>query len=87
MLYSIEMKIKGKTAQYKYRIRQAVTLPLLIQFKDWLDTSILEVQPKTAAGKALTHRLNQWPKLIRYIEKSNLNIYSNRSKQAIKPSL
>ena len=84
-LYPIETRIKGKTAQDKYRIRQAEALPLLTQFKDWLDTSILEVPPKTAVGKALAYSLNQWPKLIRYIEDGNLNIDNNRAERAIKP--
>ena len=84
-LYRIETKIKGKTAQDKYRIRQAEALPLLIQFKDWLDKSILNVPPKTALGKALAYSLNQWPKLIRYIEDGHLNIDNNRAERAIKP--
>jgi transposase len=84
-LYRIETKIKGKTVEEKYRIRQAETLPLLIQFKDWLDESVLHVPPKTALGKALAYSLNQWPKLIRYIEDGNLNIDNNRAERAIKP--
>ncbi|MBL4631350.1 MAG: IS66 family transposase [Paraglaciecola sp.] len=84
-LYRIETKIKGKTTKDKYRIRQAETLPLLAQFKDWLDTSILHVPPKTALGKALAYSLNQWPKLIRYIEDGDLNIDNNRAERAIKP--
>jgi len=84
-LYRIEAKIKGETTEEKYRIRQAEALPLLTQFKDWLDKSALQVPPKTALGKALTYSLNQWPKLIRYIEDGNLNIDNNRAERAIKP--
>tara|TARA_R110001583_G_scaffold161049_1_gene312957 strand:- start:191 stop:1753 length:1563 start_codon:yes stop_codon:yes gene_type:complete len=84
-LYRIETKIKGKTAEEKYRIRQAEALPLLIQFKEWLDKSVLHVPPKTALGKALAYSINQWPKLIRYIEDGNLNIDNNRAERAIKP--
>ena len=84
-LYRIETKIKGKTAEEKYRVRQAEALPLLIQFKGWLDESVLHVPPKTTLGKALAYSLNQWPKLIRYIEDGNLNIDNNRAERAIKP--
>ena len=84
-LYRIETKIKGKTAQEKYRIRQADALPLLMQFKGWLDKSAAEVPPKTALGKALAYSLNQWPKLIRYLEDGNLSIDNNRAERAIKP--
>ena len=41
--------------------------------------------PKTALGKALTYSLNQWPKLIRYLEDGNLSIDNNRAERAIKP--
>lgn len=84
-LYRIETKIKDETPEEKYRIRQAEALPLLTQFKDWLDKSALHVPPKTALGKAISYSLNQWPKLIRYIEDGNLNIDNNRAERAIKP--
>jgi transposase len=38
-----------------------------------------------ALGKALTYSLNQWPKLIRYLENGNLSIDNNRAERAIKP--
>jgi len=84
-LYRIETKIKGNTTEEKHRIRQAEALPLLTQFKDWLDKSAQQVPPKTALGKALAYSLNQWPKLIRYIEDGNLSIDNNRAERAIKP--
>jgi transposase len=84
-LYRIETKIKDKTPEEKYRIRQAEALPLLTQFKDWLDKSAQQVLPKSALGKAISYSLNQWPKLIRYIEDGNLNIDNNRAERAIKP--
>jgi len=84
-LYRLETKIKDKTPEEKHRIRQAEAIPLLTQFKDWLDKSALHVPPKTALGKAISYSLNQWPKLIRYIEDGNLNIDNNRAERAIKP--
>ncbi|MGK0441519.1 MAG: hypothetical protein ACJA0N_001318, partial [Pseudohongiellaceae bacterium] len=32
-------------------------------------------------GKALTYSLNQWPKLIRYLEDGELNIDNNRAER------
>jgi transposase len=84
-LYRIETKIKGETTEEKYRIRQAEAAPLLTQFKDWLDKSAGQIPPKTALGRALGYSLNQWPKLIRYIEDGNLSIDNNRAERAIKP--
>jgi hypothetical protein len=84
-LYRIETRIKGKSAQQKYQIRQTESLPLLNQYKAWLDKSILQVPSKTALGKALGYSLNQWQKLLRYVDDGSLAIYNNRPERAIKP--
>lgn len=84
-LYRIETQIKGKSAVEKQQIRNQQSLPLLNQFKDWLDKSAKQVPPKTALGKATTYSLNQWSKLTRYIDDGNLNIDNNRAERAIKP--
>jgi transposase len=38
-LYRIETTLKNETSEEKHRIRLAEVLPLLTQFKDWLDKS------------------------------------------------
>ena len=84
-LYRIESNIKGKTAEEKQAIRKAQAEPLLTQLKEWLDESALHVPPKSAIGKAIGYSLNQWPKLIRYLEDGRLPIDNNRAERAIKP--
>jgi transposase len=84
-LYRIETHLKGQSAQQKYQLRQTESLPLLNQYKAWLDKSVLHVPPKTALGKALGYSLNQWQKLVRYVDDGNLNIDNNRAERAIKP--
>jgi transposase len=84
-LYRIEARIKKLSAQEKCRIRQQEALPLLIEFKDWQDKSVLHVPDKTALGMAISYAMNQWPKLIRYIDDGILSIDNNRAERAIKP--
>ena len=84
-LYRIEKEIESKTADEKYRARQQHAKPLLEEYKAWLDKSALHVPPQITIGKAITYSLNQWPKLIRYIENGDLNIDNNRAERAIKP--
>ena len=84
-LYRIEAHIKGLSAEQKYQIRQNESVPLLNQYKLWLEKSALQVPAKTAIGKAIHYNLRQWSKLIRYIEDGNLNIDNNRAERAIKP--
>jgi transposase len=52
-------------------------MPLLEQYKIWLD--------KSAVGKAIAYNLNQWQKLIRYVDNGHLNIDNNRAERAVKP--
>ena len=84
-LYAIERQIKDKTPEEKYKIRQEKALPLLNKFKAWLDKSSLHITPKSKMGEAIGYNLNQWYKLIRYIEDGRLSIDNNRAERAIKP--
>ena len=84
-LYRIETDIKDKSPLEKQAERQARAKPLLDQFKSWLDTSALQVPPKSAVGKAIAYSLGQWEKLERYLENGNLQIDNNRAERAIKP--
>ena len=83
-LYRIEKGIKGLPANEKKAVRQEKSLPLLNDFKKWLDKSILQVLPKSAIGKAIQYSLNQWDKLCGYIKNGDINIDNNRAERAIK---
>jgi hypothetical protein len=84
-LYRIEAAIKEKSPAEKQAYRVEHATPLLKEYKVWLDQSILQVPPKSALGKALAYSLNQWPKLICYLEDGHLNIDNNRAERAVKP--
>ena len=60
-------------------------MPLLNQFKTWLDKSAPNVLPESLLGKALNYALNQWARAIRYPDDGRLDIDNNRSERAIKP--
>ena len=82
-LYRIEISLKDKTNDEKYRIRQAQAKPLLDKLYAWLNKA--NIVPKSALGIAITYSKNQWHKLIRYIDDGNLNIDNNRAERAVKP--
>jgi transposase len=84
-LYRIETQIKGLPVDERYRIGQEQSVPLLNQFKIWLDKSASNVLPESLLGKALNYALNQWEKAIRYCDDGRLDIDNNRSERAIKP--
>ncbi|MBZ4680807.1 MULTISPECIES: IS66 family transposase [Gammaproteobacteria] len=84
-LYALESKLKTAPPDKKYEARQTLARPLLAQFKSWLDKSSESVTKESLLGAAITYSLNQWPKLVRYLDDGCLNIDNNRAERAIKP--
>jgi len=53
--YRIETGLKDKSVKEKYATRQANSLPLLNEFKQWLDKSAEQVPLKSASGKVVCY--------------------------------
>lgn len=87
MLAGIEANIKEQqldaAATYDYRNKYAV--PMIDEFKAWLDESRLKTPPKSLIGQAMTYASNQWPKLKNYLQDGRLENNNNRMERAIKP--
>ena len=62
------------------RVEHAV--PLLAEFKQWLDAEIF--LPKSLIGKAATYTRNQWAALNCYVENGNLSIDNNAAERAMR---
>ena len=59
--------------------------PVLDKLNAWLRTKHGQVLPSSALGKAVRYTLEQWPKLIRYLECAQLTPDTNACEQAIRP--
>lgn len=84
-LYRVEAQLAGKMVEEKYTLRQQYAVPLLNEFKVWLDKSAQQVAPKTALGMAVAYTMRQWEKLTTYTQHGQLSIDNNRAERAIKP--
>jgi len=95
-LYGVERQIKalrerrartGQTVSLEevLQIRQEKGVPIAAAFKKWLDEVGPGVTPTSALGKAITYTLNQWPKLIRYLDHPEMPPDNNRVENAIRP--
>ena len=73
-LYQIERKIADADPQTRYHKRQSDSVPLLKNFRSWLDEALTHVAPKAVLGEALQYLDKYWPKLIRYCEDGRLPI-------------
>ncbi len=59
--------------------------PILERFKIWLDTNHPLVPLKSLLGKAIQYALNQWDRLVVYIEAVFLKPDNNVAENAIRP--
>lgn len=84
-LYGIESKLKDKTADEKHEIRQQQAKPIIDKLHKWLEQNQPRLIGKTKLSEAVNYLVNQWQKLIVYLDDGQLNIDNNRAERAIKP--
>jgi transposase len=84
-LYGIEQSLRDKAPEERHRQRQERARPVLEKLHAWAEQSLDEVPPSSLTGKALAYLLNQWPKLIGYLEDGRIPIDNNATERAIRP--
>lgn len=84
-LYTIEKHAKELSVQQRYQYRQQHARPVLDRFKQWLDQKSIVTPPGGLLGKAISYVLNQWPRLIVYLEDGRLRPDNNLAENAIRP--
>lgn len=84
-LYRIEHDLKELSPAERYEKRLERSKPVLNAFLSWLKIQQQKVLPKSALGQAITYCLNQWDKLVAFLEDGRLEIDNNRSERSIKP--
>jgi transposase len=84
-LAHIESEIKDEPANVKYEVRQGKSRPILNDLHTYLMNNYPKVPPKSMLGQAVSYTLNQWPKLLTYLQDGRLENNNNRSERAIKP--
>jgi hypothetical protein len=84
-LYAIERQIKELSDSERYRIRQELSVPRLDALKIWLEANAGKVAKGTMTRKAMDYTLNQWPTLVGYCERGDLQISNVLAENAIRP--
>ncbi len=82
-LFQIERDIKEMGFDDRKKERQKRAVPILNEFKTWLDQNNASGKSKT--GEALTYMRNQWEYLSKYVNDGRLEISNNRAERSIKP--
>lgn len=84
-LYRIETAIKDLEPSQKKQIRQEKSLPLLTEFKQWLDQNRSRVPKDSQTYEAINYCLNQWDYLVAYCEDGRYRISNALAENAIRP--
>ncbi|WDE06676.1 IS66 family transposase [Thalassomonas viridans] len=84
-LYGIEASLKGKNFNEIQAVRQEKSKPILEKIQSWALAHKEKIPEKSKLGEAIKYWLNQWPKLITYLEDGQITIDNNRAERAIKP--
>lgn len=84
-LYAIEQGIKQQTDDKKKKVRQEKSLPVLQEFKAWLEKNVSRVLKGSQTHTAITYTLNQWEYLTGYCDDGKLHISNAWVENAIRP--
>jgi len=84
-LFAIDRDLKNATYEERYKTRLARSQPVLDAFWTWLKYHYDRVLPKSAPGQAIRYCLNQWDKLVAFMQDGRLELDNNRSERSIKP--
>ena len=76
---------KTKRQTSSLRPRQAEALPVLAQFRRWLDANVIGLLPQAPLAKAFGYALRHWEALIRYTENGVLLPDNNALERQIRP--
>ena len=84
-LYRVEKQAKQLSPIARFEYRQHHARPTLDKLRRWVDDSLPQMPPGSAAGKAMNYLHNEWDKLIRYLDDGRLEIDNNLAENAIRP--
>ncbi|NDY74534.1 IS66 family transposase [Desulfobacter hydrogenophilus] len=86
-LYKIEKDAKsiGLTGDALLQERQEKAKPVLDEFKKWLDVTVEITPPQSLLGKAVNYALNQWHRLVVYVDLAYVTLDNNMAENTIRP--
>ncbi len=86
-LYELEQMAqnRGLTGADLVNFRRERALPLLEEFKGWLEARVGSTPPKGLLGTAMNYTLKQWKRLVVYVDDPNVGLDNNLAENAIRP--
>ena len=86
-IYAVEKRLREEELSPDDFIkkRKEEVVPILEEFKKWLDEKQMYLPPKTDSGKAVNYAVGQWDNFINYLKSAELTPDNNIIENAIRP--
>lgn len=88
-LYQVDRPLWDKDQRIapaqRLQIREALSRPIIQEFRAWLESISPQVLPNSLLGKAVYYTLGQWPKLLAFLAHGEVPLDNNRCENAIRP--
>ena len=86
-IYSVEKKLRDENLlpDEFVKKRKEEVVPILDEFKAWLDEKQVYITPSSDSGKAVNYALGQWNNFINYLDSVELTPDNNIIENAIRP--
>jgi transposase len=86
-IFEVEREAKDKEFSWEQRLmlRKEKTVPIMDDFKQWLDEEELKVLPKSNIGKAIAYVKKRWKELTAFLEDGRIEISNNLIENLIRP--
>lgn len=83
-LYGVEAAARGMTPERRQHLRQQLAKPILNELHCWLLDLRATVVPKGLLGRAIRYTLDEWERLIAYVDDGHVDIDNNACEREIK---
>jgi transposase len=84
LLYKIERRARDLGRADRFALRQRYAVPVLIQFREFLESERVRVLPKSPEGMAIAYTLSNWTALGRYTDDGDLAIDNNGAERSLR---
>ena len=84
-LFAIEHRLKHASPEERLAVRQAQSRPVVEKLRAWLDVTRPNVTPKSKLGQALAYLDGQWPRLVVFLDRGEVEMTNNAAENAIRP--
>jgi hypothetical protein len=79
VLFDIEREIATAPLEVRARVRKERSAPALDDIHRWLTAHAHKVRPRSPIGQAVQYTLNQWERLVVFVDHPEIPAHNNRS--------